>query len=87
MATRKKGTPRRTTVTYTVNGAMITVEELPASKAGPVLAAIIEVVRGLQKKYPELRPVHTTTGGYSPVEYVDDLDWSEGPRKIGFNRK
>lgn len=84
--TRKKEENQTVTnVWVNMNGACIEVQNVKAAKAGPTLKAILNVFREILKEYPELRSVHPTTGGYSPIEYVDDLDWTDsGRKKTGF---
>lgn len=93
MATKKRATGKKgrtftpeTSVGVNINGCFISVDNVDPKKAGPTLAAILDVIRGLQKRYPELRIVHPTLGGYAPIEVWDDWDEmsAEEKRKIGF---
>lgn len=64
-------------------GAMIRVDDIPASEAGVVLADMLEVFRVLQKNYPELVVDLDPVGGGTPID-VDDGDAELESKRVGF---
>lgn len=79
---------KKATVYLERNGLTIRVDDVDASVAGLVAADLLEAMRALRTKYPELIQELQPVGGYTPVEVVDD-DWSEEgsrPRRAGFRR-
>lgn len=83
--TKRKVVPKETTtVHYQLGPALIVIEQLRAEQAGPVIAKLVSVARKLQRKYPDLRTIWPTTGGYAPVDYEDDFFVPDNAKKTGF---
>lgn len=64
-------------------GAMIRVDDVPATEAGVVLADMLETFRVLAKHYPELVVDLGAINGGTPVD-VDDGDADLESHRVGF---
>jgi hypothetical protein len=75
---------KKATVYLERNGLTIRVDDVPAETAGLVAADMLEAVRVLTTKYPELVTGPDTVPGGYPTPVTDD-EWSEdGRRRTGF---
>lgn len=77
---------KKATVCIERNGLSIRVDDVDAAVAGLVAADLLEAMRLLRTKYPELIHELTPIGGYSPLDTADD-EWADDgrrPRRTGF---
>lgn len=84
-ARKKKPTPslltgKKATVFYERNGLTIRVDDVDAASAGLVAADLLEAMRLLNRKYPELIAELQPVAGYAPLDVRDD-DWQDDGRK------
>lgn len=75
---------KKATVYLERNGLTIRVDDVPAETAGLVAADMLEAIRVLTTKYPELVSGPDTVPGGYPTSVTED-EWSEdGRRRTGF---